>query len=88
MRRCAITAFRTYGMVRPVKPLETGRWWLFTMTNAATGHALHGKNKGWRKAVRFALTENPVSSSNRQERQNEMFRLVAAEGRLQNGHLR
>ncbi len=37
------------------------RWWLFTMTNAATGHALSGKNKGWRKAVRFALTENPVS---------------------------
>ena len=22
------------------------RWWLFTMTNAATGHALHGRNKG------------------------------------------
>jgi hypothetical protein len=39
------------------------RWWLFTMTNAATGHALHGRNKGWRKAVRFALTENPVSGS-------------------------
>ena len=75
-------------MVRPAKPLEAGCWWLFTMTNAATGHALHGKNKGWRKAVRFALTENPVSSSNRQERQNEIFWLVAAEGRLQNGHLR
>ena len=30
------------------------RWWLFTMTNAATGHVLHGRNKGWRKAVRFA----------------------------------
>lgn len=37
------------------------RWWLFTMTNAATGHAIAGRNKGWRKAVRFALTENPVS---------------------------
>lgn len=37
------------------------RWWLYTMTNAATGHALHGKNKGWRKAVRYALTENPIS---------------------------
>ena len=57
------------------------RWWLFTMTNAATGHALHGKNKGWRKAVRFALTENPVSSSNRQERQSEIFRLVAGKAR-------
>lgn len=39
------------------------RWWLFTMTNAATGHALGGRGKGWRKAVRFALTENPVSAA-------------------------
>ena len=39
------------------------RWWLFTMTNAATGHALAGRGKGWRKAVRFALTENPVSAT-------------------------
>ena len=54
------------------------RWWLFTMTNAATGHALHGRNKGWRKAVRFALTENPVASESR-ERQAEIFRLVARE---------
>lgn len=38
------------------------RWWLFTMTNAATGHALNGKGKGWRKALRFALTENPVAA--------------------------
>ncbi len=37
------------------------RWWLFTMTNAATGHAINGRNKGWRKAVRFALTENPTT---------------------------
>ncbi len=36
------------------------RWWLYTMTNAATGHAINGRNKGWRKALRFALTENPV----------------------------
>jgi hypothetical protein len=36
------------------------RWWLFTMTNAATGHATNDRNKGWRKALRFALTENPV----------------------------
>ena len=56
------------------------RWWLFTMTNAATGHALHGRNKGWRKAVRFALTENPVTGD-RQERQSDIFRLVAAEER-------
>lgn len=36
------------------------RWWLFTMTNAATGHAITGKGKGWRQALRYALTENPV----------------------------
>ena len=53
------------------------RWWLFTMTNAATGHAVHGRNKGWRKAVRFALTENPITGD-RQEHQAELFRLVAS----------
>jgi hypothetical protein len=41
-----------------LKPEE--RWWLFTITNAATGHALSGKGKGWRLALRYALTENPV----------------------------
>ena len=54
------------------------RWWLFTMTNAATGHVLHGRNKGWRKAVRFALTENPVIAADR-DRQADLFRLVSAE---------
>ncbi|ORC33987.1 hypothetical protein B4O97_13950 [Marispirochaeta aestuarii] len=39
------------------------RWWLYTMTNAATGQALKGRNKGWRKAVRFALCENPIADS-------------------------
>ena len=39
------------------------RWWLYTMTNAATGQAVAGRNKGWRKAVRFALTENPISDA-------------------------
>ncbi len=43
-----------------LKPEE--RWWLYTITNAATGHAIKGKGKGWRKALRFALTENPVIS--------------------------
>jgi len=38
------------------------RWWLFTMTNAATGHATNDRGKGWRKALRFALTENPVDT--------------------------
>ena len=54
------------------------RWWLFTMTAAATGHALHGRNRGWRKAVRFALTENPVSNpSARTEVPSDSFRLMA-----------
>jgi hypothetical protein len=34
------------------------RWWLYTMTNAATGEI--SDRKGWRKALRFALCENPV----------------------------
>lgn len=34
------------------------RWWLFTMTNAMTGHV--DDKRGWRKAIRYALTENPV----------------------------
>ena len=34
------------------------RWWLYTMTNAATGEI--NDRKGWRKALRFALCENPV----------------------------
>ncbi len=41
-----------------LKPEE--RWWLYTVTNAATGHPVNGRGKGWRKALRFALTENPV----------------------------
>ena len=51
------------------------RWWLFTMTNAATGHVLHGRNKGWRKAVRYALTENPVVEAQR-DRRSGVFELV------------
>ena len=47
------------------------RWWLYTMTNAATGHGLKGRNKGWRKAVRFALTENPVMYSVLRNRRSE-----------------
>ena len=39
------------------------RWWLYTMTSAATGHAVAGRNRGWRRAVRYALTENPVSDA-------------------------
>jgi uncharacterized protein (DUF2237 family) len=35
------------------------RWWLCTMTAAATGR-LGDAGKGWRKALYHALTENPV----------------------------
>jgi hypothetical protein len=52
------------------------RWWLYTMTNAATGHALKGRGKGWRKALRYALTENPVSEGLIQRRLAE-FELVS-----------
>lgn len=34
------------------------RWWLFTMTNAATGD--YNEKHGWRIALRYALTDNPV----------------------------
>ena len=35
------------------------RWWLYTMTAAQTAYyAKH--NVGWRRAIRYALTENPV----------------------------
>jgi len=54
---------------RGLSPEE--RWWLFTMTNAATG-GLKDK-RGWRKAIRYALTENPVAEP---YRQMELFDLL------------
>ena len=45
-----------------LKPEE--RWWLYTMTNASTGEAT--AKYGWRKAIRFALCENPVAEKYRQ----------------------
>jgi hypothetical protein len=38
--------------------LPEERWWLYTMTNAATGGLKD--LKGWRIALRYALCENPV----------------------------
>ena len=35
------------------------RWWLFTMTNATTGNYID--KRGWKTAIRYALTENPVT---------------------------
>jgi hypothetical protein len=39
------------------------RWWLYTQTAAATGHGITDRGRGWRKAVRYALTENPVQGN-------------------------
>jgi len=39
------------------------RWWLYTQTAAATGHGIQDRGVGWRKAVRYALTENPVTAA-------------------------
>lgn len=54
------------------------RWWLYTMTAAATGGYVSGRGRGWRKAVRFALTENPVTGRPSDEPiVPEFFRLVS-----------
>lgn len=58
------------------------RWWLYTMTSAATGDAIQGRGKGWRKAVRFALTENPVGDT-RPDLSPPEFRLVSTEMRTE-----
>jgi len=48
--------------------LPEERWWLYTMTNAATGQALRGRNTGWRAAVRFALCDNPITAGKEEQR--------------------
>lgn len=48
------------------------RWWLFTMANAITGHA--DDKRGWRKAIRYALTENPVDDEDKS--QGNMFEML------------
>lgn len=45
-----------------LKPEE--RWWLYTMTNASTGEA--NTKYGWRTAIRYALTENPITDKYQQ----------------------
>lgn len=47
-------AVRNWLAMRPEE-----RWWLFAVTAASTGETRH-REIGWRKALRFALTENPV----------------------------
>jgi hypothetical protein len=46
------------------------RWWLFTITAAATGLPEHA-DIGWRKALRFALTENPLAEPTMEQRQRD-----------------
>ena len=36
------------------------RWWLYTTVNATFTRAELGKDRGWRKAIRIAFSENPV----------------------------
>ena len=50
------------------------RWWLYTMTNAATGELKD--RRGWRKALMFALCENPVI----EPRQHSLFDDYIGEG--------
>lgn len=38
------------------------RWWLYTTINATAGHPLHGRNRGWRKAIKIAFAENPADA--------------------------
>lgn len=47
-------AVRNWLALRPEE-----RWWLYAATAAATSETKH-REIGWRKALRFALTENPV----------------------------
>jgi hypothetical protein len=39
------------------------RWWFYTTINATSGHPEHGRHRGWRKAIKIALAENPSAGS-------------------------
>lgn len=68
--------------------LPEERWWLFTMTNAATGQALRGKNVGWRTAVRFAICDNPVGTAQTQQRVGLISKLDEDEKDRERGRVR
>ena len=38
------------------------RWWLYTTINATAGHPFHGRERGWRKAIKIAFAENPADA--------------------------
>lgn len=50
--------------------LPEERWWLYTMANASVG-GKEDNNRGWRKALRYALCENYVDDG--QRKQYSMF---------------
>ena len=50
-------AVRNWTGLRPEE-----RWWLYTATAAASGRP-DQFDIGWRKALRFALTENPLEEA-------------------------
>jgi len=63
------------------------RWWLYTQTAAATGHGIDDRGKGWRKALRFALTENPISGRPPdQVIVPEFFRLISEKNNINIDH--
>lgn len=39
------------------------RWWLYSTVNATSGHPHHGRDKGWRKAIKIAFAENPTDAA-------------------------
>jgi Protein of unknown function (DUF3780) len=39
------------------------RWWLYSTVNATSGHPEHGKDRGWRKAIKIAFAENPAGTA-------------------------
>lgn len=55
------------------------RWWLYTMTNAASGN-IGDHSKGWRKALRYALTENPIDTTRQISLFDAMMRHDEEEG--------
>ncbi len=38
------------------------RWWLYSTVNATSGHPEHGRDRGWRKAIKIAFAENPTDT--------------------------
>lgn len=77
-----LTALANWGGLVPEE-----RWWLYTQTAAATGHGIADRGRGWRRAVRYALTENPVTSRATNDAVvPEFYRLASAGPLFANGN--